>query len=437
MRIKPYNAAETIVEHSFLGSQMAMGQLSEVEDLLRQVIAGKFSLRLPEREASHPLYALSLLINQLLDLYQNRIENKFFEQRAIFERVLDNAPIEVVIFDREGKYLYVNATGIKDPEIRQWIIGKTDRDWALYRNRPLEIVEARQKILDEVIQKKEMSTFHQSHTQADGSSRHYFRRMVPVMSSDEQVDFVFGFGLDITELKEKENQLVRTNEELNKINFELDQFVYRASHDMRAPLMTITGMSNLAEQTPESAPKYLSLIRQSVEHLDSLLGNIVDYSKNSRLKLTPERIDIQREAENLLTELVFQEDAVQIESKVDLSGNVPFASDTFRFRKLLRNLLSNAIRYRDPEKSRPSVEVNFICDEKQLITRIKDNGKGIDKEFQERLFHIFFRGTSIGRGSGLGLFIAKEIVDRLNGKLSFKSTPGVGTEFEVILPNLS
>lgn len=412
-------------------------RLSDMEALIKQILAGNHSLRLPERDSSDPFHPIYLLINELLEQYQTQVQEKLSEQRRFFENILDQAPVEVVIFDPDCRYVYVNAIAIKNPDVRKWIIGKTDRDWAIYRNRSLQIVEERQKVLEHVRDTRENATIQQVHQNAEGKNLHYFRRMVPVIDDQDKVEYIFGFGLEITDLKEKEAELLQTNEELKKINYELDQFVYRASHDMRAPLLTIEGMINLAEHSPDSAPRYLNLIRQSVQHLDSLIRNIVDYSKNSHLGVVAESIDLKAETALILNELILLENASDLHHEIKVVGEGNFGSDAFRFRNLIKNLLSNAIRYRDPGKAHRRVYVGYQITSDQLHIRIEDNGQGIDEEHQARMFDIFFRGTSVGRGSGLGLFIAKEIVDRLGGSLSFQSKAGEGTTFEVRIPNLA
>jgi signal transduction histidine kinase len=103
---------------------------------------------------------------------------------------------------------------------------------------------------------------------------------------------------------------------------------------------------------------------------------------------------------------------------------------------ILNNLLSNAVKYLDPEKEKPTVWITINVDVEKAEVTIRDNGIGIEKKHQEKVFEMFYRGTSLAHGSGLGLYIARESADKLNGNIHMESEPGKGTEFYLVLPNL-
>ncbi|MEM7037756.1 MAG: HAMP domain-containing sensor histidine kinase [Bacteroidota bacterium] len=120
---------------------------------------------------------------------------------------------------------------------------------------------------------------------------------------------------------------------------------------------------------------------------------------------------------------------------VDIQSDAPFASDRFRVSTILNNLISNAIKYHDPQKSEHFVKVEGQISAEVARLSFRDNGIGIDPKFHENLFKMFFRASHQSFGSGLGLYIVKEMMDKLDGNIQFESAPGVGTTFHIEIRN--
>ena len=113
----------------------------------------------------------------------------------------------------------------------------------------------------------------------------------------------------------------------------------------------------------------------------------------------------------------------------------PLITDKNRLNIILNNLISNAITYQDPSKNDPLVNIKVDMSDTETNIIVKDNGIGISKELQEKIFDMFFRGSENSDGSGLGLYIVKESVEKLNGTINVRSVPGKGSEFRVLIPN--
>lgn len=258
-----------------------------------------------------------------------------------------------------------------------------------------------------------------------------------IVSENDQVYFD-GAIRDITHIKEMRLALENTNEELTKANAALDSFVYSASHDLKAPLNAISGLIQLfrMDKDEERRNDYLGKIEKSVKKLEGFITDIVDYSRNSRQVFKVEKVALESTIEELLEELKFSPNAKKIEMQQSFSGNAYLHTDKVRLEAILKNLVSNAINYADHKKSPPFVHIAVKNGEEGATIRIVDNGIGIKEEYLDRIFEMFYRATEEIDGSGIGLFIVKEALDKIQGKVTVESAYGEGTIFNITLPNI-
>jgi PAS domain S-box-containing protein len=246
------------------------------------------------------------------------------------------------------------------------------------------------------------------------------------------------YSRDITNQKKAEDLLKEQNEELIKINAELDRFVYSASHDLRAPLMSVKGILNMIKLDPEPAhmDQYLKLIEGSVNKLDHFISDIINYSRNSRMDVMPMQISFDSLLQESIDSLKFMEGAERVQSIRNIQSPVPFCSDYSRLLIIFNNIISNAVRYQDPSKSDSYLKIEIFVNQAEAKIIFQDNGVGIAKEYVDKVFKMFFRANADSKGSGLGLYIVKGAIDKLNGTIEVKSVLGEGTEFTIRIPNL-
>jgi hypothetical protein len=240
--------------------------------------------------------------------------------------------------------------------------------------------------------------------------------------------------------KKAERTLRKQNEELVKINKELDSFVYSVSHNLRAPLMSVLGLINLVQLENKNGDQalnnYFEMMQHSIHKLDETLKEILDYSRNARSTLTIAEVDIVRMLEEAFERMKFMEGSDNIEKTIEVGDNQPFFTDTYRLSVIINNLVSNAIKYRDIKKSDNRLVVRADVSEHELNLSFTDNGIGIESEYVPRIFEMFYRATERSEGAGLGLYIVRETVEKLHGSITVKSEMGKGTTFRVTLPNL-
>lgn len=222
------------------------------------------------------------------------------------------------------------------------------------------------------------------------------------------------------------------NEELVKINRELDSFVYSVSHNLRAPLMSVLGLLNIVrkedEQNSNSYVRYFDMMHHSIMKLDETLKEILDYSRNARNELQLSVVDLDALIQDGFERLKYLEGSDQLKKVVQLESECSLVTDAGRLAIVLNNLISNTIKYRDENKScflniRASITVTHAT----IV--FEDNGIGISPELHDKVFNMFFRATEKSEGAGLGLYIVKEAIDKLGGTIEMKSIFGQGTQF--------
>lgn len=236
------------------------------------------------------------------------------------------------------------------------------------------------------------------------------------------------FMYDITERRAIQKKL-----ETEK--HQLDHVIYKTTHDLRAPLRSALGLIQLAELEPEQYMKYLGLIKSSLARLDGMIDEMNSFYKNDKLAIQNDRIDIRTLIDREIENLNNMPEAQDIRFDVFVDGDVPFYSDPIRVKTIVSNLLSNAIKYSDPQKMRKYIQLSAHVFADWLFLTIEDNGIGIGTEHQEKIFDLFYRVSSDKRGTGLGLYIVKDTIDRLKGKIYVRSKRGEGTSFTITLPN--
>lgn len=227
----------------------------------------------------------------------------------------------------------------------------------------------------------------------------------------------------------------KRNRKLVKLNGELDSFSYSVSHDLKAPLTSIQGLLNIARlEEGKDALMYYDRIETSVDKLDSFIKDIIDYSKNSRMELNTEVVNVKELIIGMVDNLAYLSREKEIKCEINIEDNFTITTDKTRFTFIANNLLTNAFRYADLKKGSPYVHVSAEIKGNRFFLKIDDNGQGIKKEYQNKVFDMFYRANEFSSGSGLGLYIVKESIDKLKGTVRLESELGVGTSIFIEIP---
>jgi PAS domain S-box-containing protein len=245
-----------------------------------------------------------------------------------------------------------------------------------------------------------------------------------------------GNVMDVTELRKWQADVLMKNDELKKINSELDNFVYRVSHDLRSPLLAIKGIFSLIfgnENVDEETIEYLRLAEASVNRLDETIQEILEYSRNSRLEVQYADVDIAEIVNEVYEDIKFSSEK-NVDFNMKFDGSSIIYSDKARMKVLFKNVIGNAFKYRKRNIDNAFVHFEMTRTEENILFRIIDNGEGISERSLGKVFDMFYRGTSSSVGTGLGLYICKEVLANLNGSIDIESELNVGTTVNIILP---
>ncbi len=258
------------------------------------------------------------------------------------------------------------------------------------------------------------------------------------MNSYGEVEHLYGTMLDITDKVFVRNQLNENLKTLNKKNEELDKFSYSTSHELRAPITSALGLTNLMRLEfgkDEQILEYVELLEKSLKRLGDFITEIADFSRNEKYDVQLTEIDIIDMIKQTIAELSFMVGADRIKYILEPSKELLVFSDKLRLQVILSNLISNAIKYHDLGKRSPEIKISVKKSGNEFQILCEDNGTGIDPDHQKKVFDMFFTTGSKSYGTGLGLYILRESVNKLDGKASFVSKQGSGTTFKIELPN--
>lgn len=244
-----------------------------------------------------------------------------------------------------------------------------------------------------------------------------------------EIEGVISISRDITERKLFESKLE------TKIK-ELDTFIYRSSHDLKGPLASLQGLINIAktEIIDIKANEYLSLIERSVNHLDSILMDLLNITRITQGSLKLTQLNLSKLINDTINSFENLNEYKKIEWLLNIDESIDLVTDKSLINNILHNVIINAIKYSDRNKTNPFVKIasKVINDKVELI--IEDNGEGIAEELQKNIFDMFFRGNTKSSGTGLGLYIVKNAVEKLGGEIELISKEGKGSKFTIILP---
>jgi signal transduction histidine kinase len=249
-------------------------------------------------------------------------------------------------------------------------------------------------------------------------------------------------------VKERTEQLYNANEELKSTletnrrqtkiiedkNAELDAFFYRISHDLKGPIASLLGLSELAkmEIKDEPARGYIEKQYSQIDRLNNIITGLINLTQLNHADLGKQDIEFDKMIDECISSFQGMPNFSNITFRKIVEANIQFQTEWTLLNAIIQNLIENAIKY--SRRQSPFVEIRVQRENGHVILEVEDNGQGIAQEHQVRIFEMFFRATPNASGRGLGLYILKRSVDKLRGTIDIKSEPGAGSTFTVRLP---
>ena len=238
-------------------------------------------------------------------------------------------------------------------------------------------------------------------------------------------DYIKQQTIEIIKINKQREELLKN---LEKQNQSLNEYAHVVSHDLKSPLRSIHSLITWIKEDNEKnfnekTNNYFSLIQKKVEKMNHLIQGILTYSKIDKVDIVLEDVDLNDQVNNIIN-MIFIPSHIEIIIKNKLPV---IRNDGFRMQQLFQNLISNAINFND--KPSGTVEISYVEEEDHFVFSIKDNGVGISKKNQTKIFQIFESINDDDKSSGIGLSIVKRILDNSNEKIWLDSQEGVGTTF--------
>jgi PAS domain S-box-containing protein len=344
----------------------------------------------------------------------------------------------------EGILWTNNAEGKMEGEQPGWAL-LTGQSYAVYQGygwakaiHPDDVVES-VRMWNEAVNERKNFIFEHRVKMVDGNWGRFSIRAIPLINSDGSIREWVGVHTNITEQKEAANALFINNEQLMKINNDLDNFIYTASHDLKAPISNIEGLLIALSENLEAEKIKMT---EETHLLFELIERSINRFKGTILNLT-EITKVQKEQDEDVDEI----NLAEIVEDVKISVNNQIAESrtiiTTDFSKVLAlkfskknlnsifyNLISNAIKYRDYNRD-PEIFIKTEKTDLYTVLIIEDNGLGINEHDKSKMFTMFKRFHDHVEGTGIGLYIVKRIIDNAGGMIEVESQVGKGTTFKV------
>lgn len=252
--------------------------------------------------------------------------------------------------------------------------------------------------------------------------------VIPVLDESNQVHRYMAISYLITDRKAAELKSERVHDELMR-------FMYKASHNLRGPVATISGLLNIAriEVKDSRIMGYLNMLAERTKHLEYTLNELIDITKVKQEELSFTSISFPNVVNSVLCRFNTEIEKGQIKVEQNVCECNDFNTDEKLIRGLLYYLIDNAIKFRS--NLAPCIQIGVEGKPNGIVITVADNGPGIDENIRARIYEMYFRGNEKSTGSGLGLYIVNSIVERLNGYISLKSVKGEGATFVIFLPD--
>jgi PAS domain S-box-containing protein len=383
-----------------------------------------------------------------------RAEEGLRNSEERFRAIVESTTDCIMVWDQQYNYLYANQASIDHVgTTRRQVIGKNMRDGLGHVPKMLERWKRR---VDEAFRTGD-SLFVEDELELDGRTVYSESTISPLRAQTGEIFAVGVVYRDVTERKRAQAELSKLNQMLLAKNEELESIVFVASHDLRSPLVNVQGFSRelqmscdqlreLLEQPPaqptlqrkidqilnKDINESLEFIRAGVSKMDRLLNGLLRLSRLGRAGLRMETIDMNTLVSNALKAMDYQIQEGGV--KIDVEDLPPCFGDETQISQVFSNLIDNAVKYR--HHGRDSwVRIQGEASGEYVCYHIEDNGIGIPKGRERHIFEIFQRENVPDiQGEGLGLTIARRIIDRHDGSISARSQEGQGSVFTITLP---
>jgi len=408
-----------------------------IEDIHYFNYLGVYATRIKYITTPFQLYNTIMIVILAFRQYEDS-EKALAKQKDYLQNVIDSIPLDIVVQDNRLKYKFVNKNAVKDAEVRNWLIGKSDFDYVKFKQKDLKIAIERQKQLREALKTKQQQEFEEI-IEKDDEKQITLKVVTPVVNDNSpKNNYVICYSLDITRRKQNEEIIRNYSKELEIKNEELKQFAYITSHDLKSPLRNIITLLQLVKKKninvlDKNSTELVNTTINSAEHLYRLVNDILLYSTSENSNQETEDISLENVVRTIKQNLGNY--LIQRNASIIIHKSLPtINAHATLINNLFHNLIENGIKYNNAEK--PTVTIDYELKDGKYLFSIKDNGIGIKAEYQDLIFVVFKRlhNQNQYEGTGIGLSICKKIVEKYGGQIWIESEENKGSTFFFTLP---
>lgn len=380
---------------------------------------------------------LVIRVNTQLEITHVKRDNRKIreaeEELKKYKLLSDFAFDSLILIRKDGSFAYLN-----DLALQNWGYNREEAKHLRVPDiDPLFPDEKFREIFDLIQERGSMSNIESVHKRKDGT-------IFPVEINTGSLildgePHIFSISRDITERKQAEETLKSRNEQLLRINNDLDNFIYTASHDLKAPVSNIEGLlyalrDTLAQEETQASKEAEALLRMMDTSIHRFKATILDLTEITKVQKEEKEDERDIDLSEMIADVILSiEDKVKeagAHIEVDVSGANILKFSKKNLKSILYNLLSNAIKYKSPKRV-PQLYIKAVQAQEYLVLTVQDNGLGISKDSLPKMFHMFKRFHDHVEGTGIGLYIVKRILDNAGGKIEVESEENKGTLFRV------
>lgn len=398
-------------------------QLQYIQDFLIQIANGDYNSKLPiTDEKDEQLVAVQVGINMLVEeLKETTISRVFLN--SIYNGIND----VLIVLNEKGEIQKTNQvveTLLLYPE-SELLSQSVEKLFKKSNN------DSVSNCIRNVYEQNKIQEIGLNLIAKDNTIIPFFCSFSPLFNAQNEHSGVLLVAKNITALLNAKNQLQDKNDELNL-------FVYKASHDLKSPVSSMMGIMALANESQDiqELKTYTKMIEESISKLDTIISDLLVLGRITYGELEYEQMENKQVIDSILKSIEFVPGFKNILFNIDINDQAKsIITEKGLFQTVLLNLIDNAVKYQQKRVEPSHINIHISNQAKGILFKIEDNGIGIADHQQANIFKMFYRATSVSKGSGLGLYIVKTSVLKLGGTISLESTFGKGTAFKIYIPS--
>jgi signal transduction histidine kinase len=227
------------------------------------------------------------------------------------------------------------------------------------------------------------------------------------------------------------------NNSANQINGLVERFIYSCSHELKSPIASMQGLLEIIKYHPlhSETAHCIDMMSVCTERMKHLMHSLEEYMINAKREIYLENVQGEQLIQGVLEQFQYPLKEKHIKVKTIIQQTSAWVTDAHRVNLVLSNLVSNAVAFQDPQKREKKILIRLNVAQNKSSLEVADNGIGIARDRQNKIFDLFYRGHEQSQGAGLGLFLVQNIASKMQSKIAVKSTEKIGTSFKVTSPN--